>query len=189
MYPINLNSLVDQLSDCQVGPSEIRWAGFPGWTTKDLRNNVNVPSSSRSQDGLEIQLQKDDYDVVVILAGTNDLGRGIEPEDIVDNLTFLYGLCHSHNVSKVLAVAIPDSHYLARNSDARGRRDRVTELMEKYGNESRGFLSVVRPTFGWSDSGKTLYDRDGLHLNELGYERLAKDVAAAIMKHVPKAKK
>ena len=74
-----------------------------------------------------VQLEKAPYDVVVILAGTNDLGRGFEPEEIGDNLGFLYDLCKERGVSKVLALAIPDSRYLAANDRVRQKRDKVGE--------------------------------------------------------------
>ena len=78
---------------------------------------------------LSVQLKKASYDVVVILAGTNDLGRGFEPEEIVNNLGFLYDLCKEHGVSKVLALAIPDSRFLAANERVREKRDKVGELI------------------------------------------------------------
>ena len=65
--------------------------------------------------------------MVVILAGTNDLGRGVEPEEIGDNLRFLYDLCKENGVSKVLALAIPDSRFLAANERVRKKRDEVEE--------------------------------------------------------------
>ena len=74
-----------------------------------------------------LKLKKADYDVVVILAGTNDLGRGVEPEEIGDNLRFLYDLCRENGVSKVLALAIPDSRFLAANERVRQKRDEVGE--------------------------------------------------------------
>ena len=74
-----------------------------------------------------LKLKKADYDVVVILAGTNDLGRGVEPEEISDNLRFLYDLCKENGVSKVLALAIPDSRFLAANERVRQKRDEVGE--------------------------------------------------------------
>ncbi len=84
---------------------------------------------SALHDGLELLLKAAEYDVVVILAGTNDLGRGYEPEQIMEGLSFLYGLCKNHNVSKVLALQIPDSHFLSRATEARERRDKVSELI------------------------------------------------------------
>ena len=65
--------------------------------------------------------------MVVILAGTNDLGRGVEPEEISDNLRFLYDLCKENGVSKVLALAIPDSRFLAANERVRQKRNEVEE--------------------------------------------------------------
>ena len=39
-------------------------------------------------------------------------------------------------------------------------------------------------SFSWD---QRLYDRDGLHLNVAGYDKLGEDVAAAVKKYVPKA--
>ena len=54
----------------------------------------------------------------------------------------------------------------------------------RYESESSGFLSFVPLSFSWDQK---LYDRDGLHLNVAGYDRLGEDVAAAVKKYVPKA--
>ena len=53
-----------------------------------------------------------------------------------------------------------------------------------YASESSGFLSYVPLSFTWD---QRLYDRDGLHLNVAGYDKLGVDVAAAIKNYVPKA--
>lgn len=171
-----------------LGPSaEVRATGFPGWTTKGMRDGINFPASgwSNPHDGLGLQLKKASYDVVVILAGTNDLGRGVEPEEIGDNLRFLYDLCRENGVSKVLALAIPDSRFLATNERVRQKRDKVEEWIRRYESESSEFLSFVPLSFSWD---QRLYDRDGLHLNVAGYVRLGEDVAAAVKKYVPKAR-
>ena len=54
----------------------------------------------------------------------------------------------------------------------------------RYESESSGFLSFVPLSFSWD---QRLYDRDGLHLNVAGYDKLGEDVAAAVKKYVPKA--
>ena len=54
----------------------------------------------------------------------------------------------------------------------------------RYESESSGFLSFVPLSFSWDQK---IYDRDGLHLNVAGYDKLGEDVAAAVKKYTPKA--
>lgn len=46
-----------------------------------------------SWDGLEKKLRENDYELVLILAGTNDIGRCETADDISENLSEIASIC------------------------------------------------------------------------------------------------
>eukprot|EP00746_Dinoflagellata_sp_MGD_P121565 gnl/MRDRNA2_/MRDRNA2_56699_c0_seq1.p1 gnl/MRDRNA2_/MRDRNA2_56699_c0~~gnl/MRDRNA2_/MRDRNA2_56699_c0_seq1.p1 ORF type:complete len:236 (-),score=32.00 gnl/MRDRNA2_/MRDRNA2_56699_c0_seq1:61-768(-) len=56
--------------------------------------------------GLQKLLESQQFDLVLIMVGTNDLGAGYTPTDIVRNIALLHTACHSRDIQTV-ALSIP----------------------------------------------------------------------------------
>lgn len=56
--------------------------------------------------GLTLSLQDDQYDVVVLMAGTNDLGNGKSVDEIVADITFLHKTCVKAQVPHIIVMSI-----------------------------------------------------------------------------------
>ena len=53
--------------------------GFSGWTTDELVDQANEVDHFLGP-GLNVSLQRNNFDLVIMMAGTNDIGRGRSPE-------------------------------------------------------------------------------------------------------------
>jgi lysophospholipase L1-like esterase len=140
---------------------------------------------------------------VLILAGTNDIARGISLTTIESNLTQIADLADLHKIKVILATVTPISDYHKDvNPTYEMTRLRPPTLIRSLNTWIQGFCTQRNYTFldYYSDmvdaSGfmKTDLADDGLHPNSKGYRIMAPLAMAAIDKTVtaapaPKAKK
>jgi lysophospholipase L1-like esterase len=137
-------------------------------------------------------------DVVVILAGTNDIAGNTGPmplEAIEDNLTSMVELARVHRIRVVLASVMPVSDYektadgQPRNQTTRRPPEKIkalNEWMKTYATENRltylDYYSAMVDDKGFL---KDELSNDGLHPNEKGYEvmgPLAEEAIARALK-------
>lgn len=153
--------------------------GVCGETTQDMR----------------VRFQKDVLDpdphVAIILGGTNDLGWGVTPDVIMDNLMFFYEHAHAQGISPV-AVTVPslrdDSGHddecetgqpgqgvKAEVEQAIALRVILNQSIKKLAHEQQfpvvdWFTATCEPT---TQALAPEYSNDGLHLTTAGYVKLA----------------
>jgi acyl-CoA thioesterase I len=109
-------------------------------------------------------------DAVIILGGSNDLGWGMEPPSIAENLTGMYDEALKNGIRPV-ACTVPS---------VRGYDEGIQPRLQLNGLIKRytGALGVVCVDLftATADSAGRLreeYSNDGLHLSPLGYEAMA----------------
>jgi lysophospholipase L1-like esterase len=128
---------------------------------------------------------------VLILAGTNDIARGISPNGIEDNLTMIAELAKAHGITPLFASITPVSDY-HKSEDPRYEMTslrppavivQVNAWLRDYCR--RGGLTYVDYYLAMADSsGKLPADEadDGLHPNAKGYRVMAPIALQAIDK-------
>ena len=158
---------------------QVRVQGVCGETTQDMR--------LRFQE----EVLDDQPNVAIILGGTNDLGWGIPPDRILENLHFFYEQAQAQDLLPV-AVTVPslrdDAGEIGEDEDGLAVRmltpavERAIALRVRL-NQSIKDLCQTRhiPVVDWF--GETCevgtqalareYSNDGLHLTEAGYRKLA----------------
>ena len=135
-------------------------------------------------------------EVVVILAGTNDISGNTGPttlEAIEDNIASMYDLAHANGVRVVLASLLPVSDYEQRdgkpiNQTTRRPPEKIKALNEwlKSYAAAHGavFLDYYAATVDARGFLKDELSDDGLHPNAKGYEVMAplaeRAIAAAL---------
>ena len=129
--------------------------------------------------------------VAIILGGTNDLGCGISPDAIMENLTFFYKQAHAQEVLPV-AVTVPSlrddsgqGHTYETSQSGQGVTAAVEQAIASRVmlNQSIKELGHTQqfPVVDWFaatcesqfQSLATEFSNDGLHLNTAGYRKLA----------------
>ncbi len=126
---------------------------------------------------------------VLILAGTNDLARGIPVAAIEDNYTMISDLADQHQIHVIWASVLPVSDYHKDQNPAwemtrirppasiRALNEWLKALCEQRGYTYLDYYSAVADSAGLLKS--DLAD-DGLHPNSAGYRIMAPLAAAAI---------
>ena len=148
--------------------------GFPGYTASELL---------RVAGGLRQRLQT--TDVVVLLAGTNDLGHRHTAADVAGGVWKLHEMCHAAG-AKTLALAIPGSAWQEASRSARQSADEANRLLrekcEQHAALCRFFDWPAAINYKANDgSDASLWNTDGLHMTEAGYVALGRALATPVV--------
>ena len=128
---------------------------------------------------------------VVILAGTNDLARGVPLAVIQNNLTMMGDLLAHHRIKAIYSSVLPISDYHRAENPAYARSPQrppeqiraMNQWLEAF-CKNRGFtyLNYVPALADGTGMLKAEVAEDGLHPNAMGYRLMAPLVAESIQK-------
>jgi len=187
----------------QPNPSKPRVIFFGDSITDFWRLNEYFPESDYINRGISGQttgqmlgrLKADVLDLhpqaIVILAGTNDLARGVPLTEIEDNYLMMADLASAYRLKVIFASVLPVSDYHKDQNPAFERtpgrppafikalNDWLQSLCNQRGYTYLNYYSAMIDSFGQIQ--KDLSD-DGLHPNSQGYRIMAPLVGTAIMK-------
>jgi lysophospholipase L1-like esterase len=172
MYPYAMalrEALAASLADDDDASKVIRvdHAGWPGWTSAALQEVLpNLPPNY--------------YDIMIILAGTNDLGMGMSADTIAFQLRELHDTALRRGMPRTLAVEIPPSAYQQHYADARTLAQSINHSMREW-NDAR--ITVVPFPFPY-DRQDPRWHQDGLHLTEQGYNALGQYLAPLVLREL-----
>lgn len=133
-------------------------------------------------------------DVMVVLAGTNDIARGVKLEAIQNNLAMIGELAHARKIKPIFASLLPVHDYNAdKNPSFRQTRRRPPETILALNKwledhcKQKGYLYLDYFTASVDEKGFLKQDLsgDGLHPNATGYRVMAPLAQAAIAKALP----
>ena len=159
-----------------AAPVVVRHRGLPGWTAANMMNDLDGP-----QTGLRsaIRAVKDPpLSLVIILAGSNDLGFGYTAQEITDNLVGLHQVCYQEGIPRTIAIGMPPSGYQSVNADAAALARTVDSNLESFClNESRARYHPF--PFEFEQNGQN-WDPDTLHFSPRGYQVLGESLAPIV---------
>ena len=168
------------LSKLLPGTPRVDHIGCSGWTTSQL---VAAADSASVEDvcgeewpGTRTKLKSAQYDVGIIMGGTNDLAYGVSAKDIVANLAQLHQMCWDAGASKTVLLSIPPS--AGSGNPAHGAaNDALRAWADAQGTkvlfvDSSSLVPFARPSPLWM--------MDGLHMTAEGYEQFGTRLADAI---------
>ena len=167
---------------------DVKFLGLPGWTAHNMLMNRD-----NSDIGLRAILQRykqqesaapNEYfrypvSLVILLAGTNDLGYGFDEEEIYTNLVQMHETCYENNVPHTIAVGIPPSAYQNMDPDAAALAQAVSDSLRTYCGNHPERATFVEFPFDYERGGPNWY-RDGLHFTEQGYKVLGESLAPTV---------
>jgi lysophospholipase L1-like esterase len=134
-----------------------------------------------------------DPDVVVILAGTNDVAGNTGPisiEDIEGNITSMAELARAHDIALVLSSVTPVNNYTPASQRFFADRPpseilRLNEWMKAYcASTNCYYLDYFNAMVDGSGLMKRALTEDGLHPNDAGYKIMAPLAQGAIDKRM-----
>lgn len=174
-YAPHLESALSKQSTLQGIDVAVRHAGFPGWTSENLLEEANgsgglVTTIRRIQDpGLSM---------VLILAGTNDLGYPRSVNDISESIIGLHKLCYDENVPNTIAISIPSSGYQSMNQEAAEKAYQINQKIKTF-CDSEPRASYFSFPFEFERNGEK-WSPDGLHFSQNGYQFLGESLAPLV---------
>lgn len=170
--------------------------GYSGWTTTQMVLSLNAgqvtDAVGKKWPGLKTVLDREAFDLAIVMAGTNDLGRG-HPADvgsrnymalrwftlfvfnsqvIFENLVGIYAAIRECSVSKVLALGIPDSAFQAYHEGAQQCKEEVNQRLAEFAANSNGVIDYFPCPVPFIPN-SIHFEPDGLHFSEAGYKHLA----------------
>jgi len=112
-------------------------------------------------------------DAVIILGGSNDLGWGMEPSSVAENLAGMYDEALQNRICPI-ACTVPS---VRGYDEGIQPRLRLNGLIKKR-SETLGIKCVDLFTATGDSAGRLRerYSNDGLHLSPLGYEAMAEAI-------------
>lgn len=169
-----------------------------GWRLNEYFPNKDFPNRGISGQITSQMLARFLNDVVsvrpvavVILAGTNDIGRGVDIVTIENNLTAICDLADHYKVKVILSSVLPVHDYnLAINPAYEQSKKRSPQVIRTLNDwlisfcQKRGYvyLNYFQPLMDVRAMLTKEYSDDGLHPNPSGYRIMAPLALSAIEK-------
>ena len=170
------------------------------WTLNQYfpdKRYINRGISGQTTSQMLLRFRQDvihlDPDVVVILAGTNDIAGNTGPisiEDIEGNITSMAELARAHDIALVLSSVTPVNNYTPASQRFFADRPpseilRLNEWMKAYcASTNCDYLDYFSAMVDGSGLMKRALTEDGLHPNDAGYKIMAPLAQSAIDKRM-----
>jgi lysophospholipase L1-like esterase len=161
------------------------------------KHYINRGISGQTTSQMLVRFRQDvvnlDPDVVVILAGTNDIAGNTGPisiEDIEGNITSMAELARAHDIALVLSSVTPVNNYTPASQRFFADRPpseilRLNEWMKAYcASTNCYYLDYFDAMVDGSGLMKRALTEDGLHPNDAGYKIMAPLAQSAIDKRM-----
>mmetsp|Transcript_14074 Transcript_14074/g.23411 ORF Transcript_14074/g.23411 Transcript_14074/m.23411 type:complete len:223 (-) Transcript_14074:1740-2408(-) len=169
-----------------ISSGSVTSIGMSGWTTGDmiagLECSKNVDLCGNEGPGLVRLLEEGHYDVVCLMAGTNDIGTGVDEEEIFGNLKNLSNISMEKggSASKTVLLSIPPIGAEGRATWIKTKRDIINQGIQRFVEQNSPRMVFIDAasqlpnpgSHSGSSSESELWDRDLLHLSPKGYETL-----------------
>ena len=172
-----------------LGATDCDHVGFSGFTTRQLIDCMDLKSTPdvvpRSWPGLRHKLRiSGPYDVVLILAGTNDLADQVTPAQLVRNTSILHAAAHAAG-AKTVCMSIPESHAATKVTWLRKLREESNAAIKAWAlsqPREKVHYADVAQIVPWDDEATMagLWEMDGLHMSAKGYEQFGRGLAPLI---------
>lgn len=175
-------TLVKELKASGI-PCEVIVSGHNGRTAKEMvaalstsiLDVVELPGK-----GLARILDEDaPPDIVIIMAGTNDMGKGAKMEAIAQDVARLHAACHRRGVPTIALVPPPAPSAPPQRENCRLR---LQGLLEEWAAGEAGVEAVLDPGQWAPSGGSGIWDADGLHFCPGGSILLGQSLAPHVAK-------
>jgi acyl-CoA thioesterase-1 len=121
-------------------------------------------------DRFDRDVVKAEADFVIILGGSNDLGWGVEPQSVAENLTEMYCEAASHRIQPI-ACTVPSVLGFDEGIPPRLVLNRI--IREYSAEHGQVCVDLFKATCDSAGRLREECSSDGLHMNTRGYEEMA----------------
>lgn len=158
-YAPHLQKALSERPELQNMDIEVMHLGFPGWTAGDLLKDAD------GRTGLRTTIrgnQEPPTSLVILLAGTNDLGSGKSSTEISEEVIALHKLCLEEKVSNTIAIGIPSSWFQTQQPRAAETAKTANQGIQSFCESDPRAVYFPFPFEYSRDDGN--WDGDGLYV-------------------------
>jgi len=167
---------------------EVSVCGFIGLTAQQLLTNADSETLKDviGCQGMGLRKLLNDnrtFDVVLIMAGTNDLGNKRQtPKAILENIQGLHEICHASKIPTI-ALAPPPAKQVP--SEWNHKQHELCSLVLDWANTSPSMpvavdVGGIVPINGVERTTHCYWDTDGLHFSGAGSKQLGASLASVV---------
>ncbi|CAJ1351479.1 unnamed protein product [Effrenium voratum] len=161
-------------------PCEVSVCGHSGCTTRDMldaRQTELADVVGCKGNGLSRILDAKPYDLVIIMSGTNDMGRGTCSSTIVEDLSHLHAVCHDRGVPTMVLAPPPAPAY---GQMQEVQRQYLCQQLRHFASCSTSVCAFLDPADLVSTANGQLWEGDGLHFAPNGSQALGLGLAPLV---------
>jgi len=162
-------------------PVEVTTCGCCGFTAKRLweeKDQADVPGSG-GQPGLAHLLEKKQFNLVIIMLGTNGLNMGQDPTEIMEYTEKLHQFCHARKI-KTMAVAGIMPNPTQWGTRLISKHHNMADLLKNFEAlddwDGDDCVAFADPEELVPRSAKSYHDADEIHFNQAGLDHLARQM-------------
>ncbi len=156
---------------------------FPDWEI--LNRGIGGQRSDQILKRFERDVLQNKPNLVIILAGVNDLHQNREPGWVMDHLTQMYQLAKSNGIRVMACTILP---YNEASQGVLRRIETVNEWIREYARrEGLLFCDTYRAVEDPVRPGRLSGSPDNIHPDPAAYRRMGEAIAAALKENPPEA--
>jgi len=166
--------------------SEVWVCGLSGLTAREMAVKKNARQLQdvchRHGKGLKrILSDNGPFDIVLIMAGTNDLARNdaSQAEAVIADIKALHAACHAVGV-RTIALGIPPRDAVVRDTSYCRYWESVNKRLENWAHGTEGIATFIDTAVLIPFASNGFWEHDGLHLSKAGSRHLGKKLAPAL---------
>jgi len=153
--------------------SLVRWKGYPGWTSSALFSDSGLAGLLNN-----IHASVGTLDLVIILAGTNDLAYNFDCEEIFESISSIHNIAHSKGC-KTVALGIPPSGWQAQSESAKTVANNVNSKLKDAAAKIDSKMTFVPFPIDF-DRNSGYWSSDTLHFSPEGYRQIGESLSPII---------
>ncbi len=155
----------------------------PEWTV--INQGINGQRSDEILARFDSSVLKHHPQIVVVLAGVNDLYQGYRPETVIKNLKAIYARAAAAQIRVVACTIIP---YNRMSAEVETRMRQVNEWIASYSTSNGiSFCDLFEAVENPDRPGTLVSTPDGLHPDITGYRKMGEALTAVIERDFPKS--
>ena len=164
-------------------PCEVLVCGHSGHTASEMVANMDMATitdvGGQVGKGLRRSLMEVSrpLDLVLLMTGTNDIGKQVEPNLVLEDVIKLHDICKQHGVPSVALSPPP----VPMDTFTEGMRRRLRDLIAMWSSSASNVHAFVDPGHFIPITCTKSWDADRLHFSPAGSQLLGQQLAQTVL--------
>lgn len=164
-------------------PCEVLVCGHSGHTASEMVANMDMATitdvGGQVGKGLRRSLMEVSrpLDLVLLMTGTNDIGKQVEPNLVLEDVIKLHDICKQHGVPSVALSPPP----IPMDTFTEGMRRRLRDLIAMWSSSASNVHAFVDPGHFIPITCTKSWDADRLHFSPAGSQLLGQQLAQTVL--------